>query len=94
VVAAPNPAHGPILYFDVKLAGQADAIHFKIYTKAMAAVLSRRVGGLFQGGWNQVAVPLNGQTLPSGLYYVVVESGLGSLTQAGYAKLGKFVYIQ
>jgi hypothetical protein len=83
-----------VLYFDVKLSGQADAIHFKVYTKAMTAVLTHQANGLFHGGWNQVAVPLNGQSLASGLYYVVVESGLGSLTQAGYGKLGKFVYIQ
>ncbi|HXB97976.1 MAG TPA: hypothetical protein VNZ54_07975, partial [bacterium] len=94
VSAAPNPAHGPILYFAVKLAGNADTIHFRIYTKAMTLVLAHQVSGSFQGGWNRVAMPLGNQLLPSGLYYVVVQGGLGSLTESGLAKIGRFVYLQ
>jgi hypothetical protein len=83
-----------VLYFDVQLAGQAEAIQCKVYSKAMTMVMMRRPAGPFQAGWNKVAVPLNGQSLPSGLYYVVVVSGRGDLSQAGGGKLGRFVYLQ
>jgi len=94
VVAAPNPARGPVLYFDVKLGGAADTVQIKIYTKAMALVMSRRMSSSFQGGWNQVALPVGNLLLPSGLYYVVVQSGVGGNTGAGSAKIGRFLYLQ
>jgi hypothetical protein len=94
VVAAPNPAHGAVLYFDVKLGGAADTVQCKVYTKAMTLVLSRRMTSQFQGGWNQVALPVGNLLLPNGLYYVVIQSGNGGQTSAGTAKIGRFLYFQ
>ena len=89
-----NPAHGPVLYFDVKLGGAADTVQLKIYTKAMTMVMSRRLSGQFQGGWNQVPVPVGNLLLPSGLYYVLIQSGNGGQTSGSTAKIGRFLYLQ
>ena len=73
--AAPNPvglAGGALM---VNLAGRADEIHLKIYTKSMIAISDVVAAGPFAAGWNTIPYPASFiANAENGLYYYVVKS--------------------
>ncbi|MGH7442664.1 MAG: malectin domain-containing carbohydrate-binding protein, partial [bacterium] len=67
-VPNPNPH-----YLTVDLAGSADKVRVRVYTKSLFQVLAFDGGGL-QAGWNPVPFPPASGNLPGGLYYIQIQA--------------------
>ncbi len=82
----PNPWTGPgsgrsSPTIAVDLAGEADDVVVKVYTKALFLVGSYDFGQQ-SGGWDQVALPSQVAALPDGLYYFTVTASRGGQSLA------------
>jgi hypothetical protein len=85
----PNPNPSAVA---VHLAGDADRVELRIYSKAEVRVLSAE-GGASSAGWAKVQLPVGWQHgLPNGVYYVRVVAYRG-VAVSGPVKPGKLVLI-
>ncbi len=81
-VPDPNPYQ-----LAVDLAGPADALEVRIYTKSLVLALGFRTGPLGIG-WNPVALPSALGRLPNGLYYVQVRADRGqAVSQSRFTRI-------
>jgi hypothetical protein len=63
----------------LKLAGNADSVEIKIYSKALVRVAGGRAEGPFSAGWVRVPLPMGWNNgLPNGVYYAVARPQRGA----------------
>jgi hypothetical protein len=92
VAAEPVPNPNPKA-LAIDLAGPADSIEIRLYSRAMVLMRQEKLSGSWQAGWNDVPLPsswLNG--LANGHYYFYVRAS--DAGREGKPKIGSLVLLR